>query len=108
MTSPMFASIRKYNGAPALSDELVKRQDEIKKVLMPLEGFHAYFMLKTGDGIASVTICTDRAGVEESNRVAAAWLKDKLPTFSNRAPEITTGEVRIHLGEDLVEVPVHK
>jgi hypothetical protein len=95
--TPMFASIRKYNGAPTLTDELVKREDEIKSVLEPIRGFHAYYLLKTSDGAVSMTVCEDRPGVEESNRVAATWLKDKLPTFATRQPEIWTGELRIHL-----------
>ena len=100
MTTPMFASIRKYNEAPAFADDLVKRQEEIKSVLRPIHGFHAYYLLKTNDGVISMTVCDDRAGAEESNRVAASWLKDKLPTFATRAPEITTGEVRIHLNRN--------
>lgn len=106
MNTPMYASIRKYIGAPALADELVKHQDEIKSVLRPLPGFHAFYMIKTGDGVVSMTICEERSGAEESNRVAATWLKDKLPTFANRAPEITTGEVRIHLNERTAKVTV--
>ena len=97
MATPMFASIRKYNSAPTLTDELVKRQDEIKSVLTPVPGFHAYYLIKTGDGAISMTVCDNRAGAEESNRVESTWLKDKLPTFATRAPEITTGEVRFHL-----------
>jgi hypothetical protein len=97
MTTPMFASIRKYNGAPTLGDELCKRQEEIKTVLQSVQGFHSYYLLKTVDGAVSITVCKDRAGAEESNRVAAVWLKEKLPTFATRSPEITTGEVRIHL-----------
>lgn len=97
MTTPMFASIRKYNGAPLMVEELVKKQDEIKAVLKPISGFHSYFLLNQGDGAISLTVCENKAGADESNRVAAAWLKDKLPTFSNRAPEITSSEVRIFL-----------
>ena len=47
--TPMFASIRKYNGAPLMVDELVKRQDDIKSTLRPVPGFHAYYLLKTND-----------------------------------------------------------
>src|SRR5437899_8821978 len=103
MATPMFASIRKYN-APTLAEELVKRQDEIKAVLRPIQGFHAFYMLKTNDGLLSMTVCADRAGAEESNRVASTWLKDKLPTFATRPPEITTGEVQIQLETQLASV----
>jgi len=104
MKTPMFASIRKYSGAPTLVEELVKRQDEIKSLLGPIRGFHAYYLLKSSDGALSMTVCEDRAGVEESNRVAATWLEDKLPTFANRAPEITIGELQIHLNGQPVTI----
>lgn len=103
MKTPMFASIRKYTGAPQLSDELVKHEDSIKSILQPIRGFHSYYLVKTTDGIVSVTVCEDKAGVDESNRVAANWLKETLPTFANRTPEITTGEVRINLNAELVK-----
>ena len=106
MATPMFASISKYNSAPMLADELAKRQDEIKAVLTPIAGFHAYYLIKTGDGAVSMTVCENRSGAEESNRVAATWLKDKLPTFATRQPEIWTGELRIHLNEQPVTVSV--
>ena len=106
MTTPMFASIRKYNGAPTLTDELVKRQDEVKSVLRPIQGFYAYYLLKTNDGAVSLTVCEDKFGADESNRVAATWLKNTLPTFATRPPEITTGEVRIHLNGKLEKVTV--
>jgi len=106
MKTPMFASIRKYSGAPLLSDELLKHQDEIKTVLRPISGLHAYFLVKTTDGAVSFTLCDDKAGVDESNRVEATWLKDKLPTFSNRAPEISTGEVRFEMKLTGQPVPV--
>ena len=97
MTSNMFASIRKYNGQPLLAEELFKRQNEIKSVLEPISGFHAYYLIKTGDGALSMTVCDNRAGVEESDRVESTWLKSKLPTFATPAPQITTGEVGFHL-----------
>jgi len=106
MTNPMFASIRKYNSAPTLADELSKKQDELKGVLAPIAGFHAYYLIKTGDGAVSMTVCENRTGAEESNRVEATWLKDKLPTFATRPPEISTGELRIELSPELAKVHV--
>jgi len=106
MNTPMFASIRKYNGAPQLVEELLKRRDDIHSVLRPVKGFHAYYLLKTNDGAISVTLCEDKLGAEESNRVASTWLKDKLPTFASRPPEITTGEVLMQLNAQLEKVTV--
>ena len=50
-----------------------------------------------------MTVCDDRAGAEESNRVASTWIKDKLPTFATRPPEVTMGEVWIHLDSNQPE-----
>ena len=97
MTTTKFASIRKYNGQPLLVDELLKRRDDIHSVLRPIKGFRSYYLLKTSDGAVSMTVCEDKLGVDESNRVAANWLKDKLPTFANHTPEIITGEVMMYL-----------
>jgi len=106
MTNPMFASVRKYNGVPTLVEELVKKQDDIKAVLRPIRGLRAYYLLKTSDGAVSITVCDDRAGAEESNRVAATWLKDKLPMFAAVTPDIMSGEVQIHLNGQPVPVSV--
>ena len=104
MTNPMFASIRTYNGTPTLVAELVKHADAIKTVLQPIRGFHAYYLVETPSGAVSVTLCDDRAGADQSNQVAAAWLKDKLPTLGTLTPEITTGDVRMMLESEMVKV----
>ena len=106
MTKPLFASIRKYSSAPTLADELSKKQDEIKTALKVISGFHSYYLMKTGDGAVSVTLCENRNGADESNRVEATWLKDKFPTFASRPPEITIGDLRIELSPEMVPVRV--
>ena len=106
MANPMFVSMRKYSGAPTLADELVKKQADVKSILLPIRGFHAYYLIKTSDGAVSMTVCEDRAGADQSNRVASTWLKDKLPQFATCTPEVITGEVQIHLDAQLVKVGV--
>jgi len=106
MTKPLFASIRKYSSAPTLADELSKKQDEIKTAFKVISGFHAYYLMKTNDGAVSVTLCENRNGADESNRIEATWLKDKFPTFASRPPEITIGEVRVELSPEMVPVRV--
>ena len=78
----------------------------VRELISQTPGFHAYYLIKTGDGAVSMTVCENRSGAEESNRAEATWLKDKLPTFATRPPEITTGELRIHLNEQPVKVRV--
>ena len=50
--------------------------------------------METSDGGAvSVTVCDDQAGAEESNAVAAGWIRENLAGASIPAPAISAGEV---------------
>jgi heme-degrading monooxygenase HmoA len=89
----MYVSIRRYVSNPGLADELAARSDEVKSVIEPVPGFKDYYLVKATDGTASITICEDRAGVEESNRAAAAWIKENMPEIAASPPEISAGEV---------------
>lgn len=89
----MYVTIRRYVGNAALADQLASRSDEVKAVIEPVHGFREYFLVKSGDGTASITICEDQAGAEESNRAAAAWIKENMPEIASSPPEISAGEV---------------
>ena len=104
MMNPMFASVRTYNGTPTLVAELVKHAEAIKAVLHPVRGFHAYYLIETPGGAMSVTLCDDREGVEQSNQLAATFLKDKLPTLGTLTPVIVTGDVRMQFESEMVKV----
>src|SRR5205823_5966536 len=89
----MYISIRRYVGNTGLADELAARSDEVKAVIEPVQGFKDYYLVKATDCTASITICEDQAGAEESNRAAAAWIKENMPEIAASPPEITAGEV---------------
>jgi heme-degrading monooxygenase HmoA len=89
----MYVSIRRYVDNPGLADELAARSDEVKAVVEPIQGFKDYYLVKATDGTVSITICEDRAGAEESNRSAAAWIKENMPEIATSPPEISAGEV---------------
>ena len=96
----MYASIRRYAGAQELADELGRRNDEIEALLRGVSGFLGYCLVKTGDGMTSVTVCEDRAGAEESNNVAKDWLAANLPQMVPSAPEVSGGEITIFIPPD--------
>jgi hypothetical protein len=89
----MYVTIRRYVGNSELADQLAARSDEVKSVIEPVQGFRDYYLIKSGDGTASITICDDQAGAEESNRAAAAWVKENMPEIATSPPEISAGEV---------------
>jgi hypothetical protein len=92
----MFASIRRYAGDTALADQLVEHEDEVRSLISGVRGFRAYYLVRGEDATASITICDDRMGTDESNRIAAEWLRENLPNAAKKAPQITAGDVVIH------------
>lgn len=92
----MYAVIRRYSGVAKLINELDKKQDEVKKVLGEGPGFIAYYAIRDGEALATVTVCKDREGADESSRRSAAWVRENLPGVRVTAPEAYGGEVFIH------------
>jgi hypothetical protein len=89
----MYATIRRYVGNTTLADQLAARSDEVKAVIEPVEGFRAYYLVRAPDGAASITVCDDQAGAEESNRRAADWIRENMPEVAAAPPEISAGEI---------------
>ena len=94
----MYATLRTYEMATDWDDDLVRHLDEgFISQLAQVPGFVAYYSLEAGARVfASVTIFDDRAGVEESNRLAAEYVQRRLFDRFPTSPEITAGEVRAH------------
>jgi hypothetical protein len=91
----MHISIRKYktDSAPAVT-RLVNEQ--FVSLIDKIPGFLAYYLVDTGEGVlAAISIFETKEGAEESNRVAAGWVKEGLSVLLGR-PEITAGEVVIN------------
>jgi hypothetical protein len=86
----MFGVIRRYSGVQKLIDELERRSDEVRDIMSSTPGFIAYYALREGTGLATVTVCDDREGTQETTRRAAAWVRDNLAD-ARIAPPVTIG-----------------
>jgi heme-degrading monooxygenase HmoA len=91
----MYATIRIYSGDPGFADALVENQDAVRRIISEIDGFRAYYLLKTADGTASVSVYEDEAGATESTRAAAAWIAENLPDTTVSAPQVISGEAVI-------------
>jgi len=92
----MYASIRRYKSSA--SEEVLRR---VKKgfvaVISKAPGFVAYYSLNAGKGaLLSVSIFGTKAQAEESNRLAAEWVKKNVAPLMAGPPEITEGKVGVH------------
>jgi hypothetical protein len=52
----MYATIRVYAGTPELADALVENESEVKRIIQGIDGFKAYYLVRTADGAASVSV----------------------------------------------------
>ncbi len=89
----MYAVVRSYSGqgASELFDLLAQRDEEIKSLFRALPGFVSYAAFRSGgDSGTTVTLCQDKAGTDESSRLAAEWVTENLSTTGN-APVVTEG-----------------
>jgi hypothetical protein len=90
----MHATIRHYRDAPGLIDGVVANEEEIRTLLRDIDGFRAYYIVRTGDVSAiSVSVYDDRAGAEASTAAAREWIAANLPDLKASPPEVHEGEV---------------
>ncbi len=96
----MYASIRRYQVDPGSVDEVVRQAEEgFVPIVSGAPGFNAYYLVNAGDGVvATISVFENQAGAEESNKLAADWVKDNLAALVTGPPEITAGEVALHTG----------
>ena len=95
----MYGVIRSYAGpgAKELFDLIVERRDEIEKLLRGVTGFVSYTLIQTSDGGATVTVCREKAGTDESMQVARDWIATNGAHLGTAAPTVTEGGVEMHL-----------
>jgi len=94
----MHTVIRNYSGqnASKLFDALEENSKDVEKVIRGVPGFVSYTLFRTKNGGASVTVCKDKAGTDESSRRAAKWITDNVKV-SVGAPTITEGDSILQL-----------
>lgn len=95
----MHAVVRTYSGAGAkkLVDFLESRKKDVEGVMRGVPGVVSYSLIRTGDGLVSVTVCRDKAGTDESIRAAAGWIKENASNLGASPPAVAEGSVIVQL-----------
>jgi hypothetical protein len=95
----MHAVIRDYSGkgTKALFDVIEKNKAEVEKVIRSVKGFVSYSLVRTSRGGFSVTVCQDKAGTDESVRVARDWIAKNAGKTGAAAPKVSEGTVMLNL-----------
>jgi hypothetical protein len=95
----MYAVIRRYSGVAKLISALDKRQGDVRKLMSDGPGFIAYYAMRDGEALATITVCESREDAEESTRRTSAWMRDNMAGVRVTPPEAYGGEVFIHAAE---------
>jgi hypothetical protein len=70
--------MRWYQSAANLADAMTTKSDAVRKLVSEVPGFIAYYAIRNGDTVTSVTVCEDKAGTDETTKRAAAWVKENV------------------------------
>jgi hypothetical protein len=94
----MHTVLRQYSGknASLLFDELEKNAGSVEKIIREVPGFVSYTLFRTSSGGVSVTVCSDKAGTDESSRRAAEWVREHV-TAELAPPAISEGDTILQL-----------
>ena len=74
----MHVTMRYYTNAAALGDAMAANTDEVHKLISTVPGFIAYYSVRKGDVVTSITVCQDKAATDETTKRAAAWVKENV------------------------------
>jgi restriction endonuclease Mrr len=95
----MHAVVRTFSGAGAkqLFDLIEQRKAEVEAAIRSVPGLVSYTMARTGDGGITVTVCQDKAGTDESMRIAREWIQKNASGIGANPPAVSEGSVLIQI-----------
>jgi hypothetical protein len=96
----MHAVVRSYagSGSKELFDRIVAAREEVEGLIRAVPGFVSYTLIRTADGGVTITVCRDKAGCDESVRVARGWVSANGSDLDLPPLTATDGSVDIHFG----------
>jgi hypothetical protein len=94
----MHTVVRNYsgNGAKALGELLERRKEDVEKLMRSVPGLVSYSLIRTQDGAMSVSVCENKAGTDESVRLARDWIRENAGDLGLGAPTISEGPTILH------------
>lgn len=91
----MYVQVAHYKvGAGSVEDLRPRVEEGPVEVMRAVPGFVEYYAFDAGDGaVASVSVFSDRSGVEEAERRLAAWIEATVSALDISPEEVSEGEV---------------
>jgi hypothetical protein len=103
------ATLRRYRaGADSIPAIMHIADTEFADDLAALDGFEAYHVIDCGGGeILAMNCMRDRSGIEECDRLAQAFVRDKLADFEIERTENISGDVVVSRAMAELLEPAH-
>ena len=94
----MFAVVRHYHFDKKDSAEIDRLvREDFVPIIRKASGFVRYYWLDTGEGEgASFGVFKDKAGADESVRLAADFVREHMAKFLRQKPEVIEGPIQAH------------
>jgi len=95
----MQGTVRYYAGPGGneLFDVLAAHKSEIENLIKGVPGFVSYVLIRSSDGGCSVTVCNDKAGCDESTRIAGQFIRDNAGDLTTPPAMVSEGEVLVRM-----------
>lgn len=94
MSSSAYLTVRRYDGVPDSKEAARRVEEGFIPLISKIPGFISYYWVDEGDGVmVSVSVFENREAEEESNRLAADFVKQHIAPLLPKAPQITAGQV---------------
>ena len=89
-----YLTVRRYDAVPNSKEAAHQVQEGFIPLISKLPGFISYYWVDEGDGVmVSVSVFATREAEEESNRLAADFVKQHIAPLLPKPPQITAGQV---------------
>src|SRR5689334_22601230 len=94
MSNGAYLTVRRYEGVPNSKEAARQVEEGFIPLISKIPGFISYYWVDEGDGVmVSVSVFATREAEEESNRLAADFVKQHIAPLLPNPPQITAGQV---------------
>lgn len=94
MSNSAYLTVRRYDGVTDSKEAARRVKEEFIPLISKLPGFISYYWVDEGDNVmVSVSVYETREAEEESNRIAADFVKKHIAPLLPNTPQITAGQV---------------
>ena len=94
MNNSAYLTVRRYDGVTNSKEAARRVREEFIPLISKLPGFISYYWVDEGDNVmVSVSVYETREAEEESNRIAADFVKQHIAPLLPKPPQITAGQV---------------